>query len=300
MILYSRQNPIDLCAKTWSFSADNDKFYHWLNQPISEGGKLPPYPVVLQMYCEDASGGETMTITPLIYDSNTGDVITGVMYYNLVPTDLPGNLYDITIDLSLLEPFRPFYLDVEAYDAAADITHYLRSSCFIVVSDEEKFLIKIEYSNTVTNRIINGILFTNGVTYKTYLYAKKWDTKIEIVKDETQSDYKGNSIVVEKAHAETDIFQIIDRPKKMFMQLIAISENDVVYVNGRRAVIHFEQVTESRVGMDEIPFINAFMRVTYADDNGLLTLQDSVEESYLLIKSDAYLLTKANQKLKIR
>lgn len=299
MIIYSRQNPIDLCPTVWSFDSSLNKFYNWKNTPIQGITKIPNKQVKLQIYLYDLAA-PLIELAVRVINIETETEISGIAYIIEVPSTYDGVFYQCVIDLSLIPANTKFYIEVDGTYLPEDYTETLRSSCYILsVQDDEK-LIKIQFGNTVNNRMINGILFDENALFNWYLYANKYDTEIEIVEDETASDFKGNKVLVDKTHDEIDVFEIVDMPKKKFMGLIAISENDVIYVNGRRANFSFDKVTESRVGIYEICFINAFMRVTYADDDGLLDVRNVPPENLMLIDSENYLNIDSNNKLKNR
>lgn len=300
MIHYSRQNPVDMCAVRWSFAQSLDRFYNWLNMPVQDVVNIPGERVKIQCYLEDLDESNDVDLTVTVINEISKAEITGLTAITLIPTDLPGKLYEIILDLSLIAVNVLFSVQFDIDYPGEGLNETFKSSCFRIYPGENENLIKIEFSNTVTNRFINGILFEEDLEYYRYLYAKLYNTEITIVDNEQAADFQGNKTLVEKTHQETDIFEIIDMPKKMFMGLIAISENDIIYVNGRPANIEFEQTTESRIGAYEIPFINALMRVTYSDDNGLLEIESRFDDSYLLVKSDSILNVKSDEKLKIQ
>lgn len=296
MIIYSRQNPIDMCSTVWSFNDTLNRFYNWLNQPVQSIVNIPARKVKLQLY-EDDTDFEIETAIRVI-NSQTGDQITGIAYAIEVPSDLSGTLFEYSVDLSLINTGVVFYVQIDVIHVD-ERTETIQSSCLKLTTNTDCKLIRIEFANTVNDRLINGILFDTDSTFNYYLYANKFDTDIEILEDDTLQDFKGNTILVDKTHSEIDIFELIDIPKKYFMSLITISENDEIWVNGRRANITFDKATESRIGIYEIPYINALMRVTYADDNGLLQVQNQIEPSFLRINSDGYLRIDIENTLKI-
>lgn len=300
IFIYSVQNPIDLNPTVWSFDSSVDKFYNWKNTPVQGLVKIPNKAVKLQMNVTNAAGQDDIDSYLTVYNAETGEILSAVAYTNKILGQVTGVIFEYIIDLSLIPAHTKFYIEVEIYDQNEDETDIFNSSCYkISVRDDDK-LIRIEFGNTVNNRQINGILFDEDATFDWYIYANKYDTEVEIVDNESENDYKGNTVLVEKTHSETDVFEIVDMPKKLFMGLVAISENDEIKINGRRANFTFEKVTESRVGTFEICFINAFMRVTYADDNGLLDVRNIPPESLMLIDSDNYLNIDSDNKLKNR
>lgn len=300
IITYSRQNPIDMNSTVWSFDSSLNKFYNWKNQPIQGIVQIPNKAVKIQFRITDEFGNDDMTAQMKIYNAVTGDEISGVSYIVTVPTSLTGVMYEATIDLSLITVNVKINAELTIYDPNTDDTEIYRSSCYKVVSKDDDKLIRIEFGNTIDDRPINGILFDEDATFDWYLYADKYDTEIQIVDDQQENDFKGNSVLVDKTHSEMDIFEIIDMPKKVFMGLIAVSENDVIYFNGRRANFTMEKVTESRIGVFEICFMNAFMRVTYSDDDGLLNIRNNPPASLMLIDSENYLNIDSENKLKNR
>lgn len=301
MIEYSRQNPIDMNAPNWSFNDSLNRFYNWLNQPIQGGARIPPRKVKLQMFGESHPEGITgATTTIKVFNTNTGDEISGVAYGYFVRNVLYYQyIFEYIVDLSLIPINTPFYVEI-TIDFAVGMIETTRSSCYTISQGDNDKLVCIEFSNTVDNRPINGLYFDPDSTFLFYMYLNKFDTEIEIVEDDEEQDFKGNSTLVEKTHSEADIFEVVDMPKKTFMALIAISENDEIYVNGRRANITFDKATEARIGAFEIPFINALMRVTYADDDGLLIVRNVIEPAYLKIKSDSLLNIDSSNNLKIQ
>lgn len=301
MIEYSRQNPIDMYAPNWSFNDSLNRFYNWLNQPIQGGARIPPRSVKLQMFAQSPPEGITgATTTIKVINANTGNEISGVAYGYFVKNVLYYQyIFEYIVDCSLIAINTPFYVEI-TIDFAVGGSETTQSSCYTIAQGDNDKLVCIEFANTVDNRPINGIYFDPDATFLFYMYLNKYDTEIEIVEDDQENDFKGNSTLVEKTHSETDIFEVVDMPKKTFMALIAISENDIIYVNGRRANITFDKASEARIGAFEIPFINALMRVTYADDNGLLQVRNVVSPSYLKIKSDSLLNIDNNNNLKIQ
>lgn len=296
MIFYSRQNPIDMCSTVWTFNDSLNRFYNWLNQPVQSIVNIPPRKVKLQLYEDDTQF--TIETAIRVINAQTGEEITGIAYAIEVPSELTGTLFEYSVDLSLINTGVTFYVQIDVIHVD-ERTETLQSSCLRIATNTDCKLIRIEYSNTVNDRPVNGILFDPQSTFNYYLYANKFDTDIEIVEDESVQDFKGNTILVDKTHAESDIYELIDIPKKYFMSLITISENDEIWVNGRRANITFDKATESRLGIYEIPYINALMKVTYADDNGLLKVQNEIEPSFLRINSEGYLSIDSENTLKI-
>lgn len=298
MIYYSSQNPIDLCAVDWTFDDTDGRFYNWKNQPADNLVSIPPRRVRNQIYILDTEATSIDVIVRVI-NAKTGIEIPGVTFIYSLPSTLTGMLYEFIVDASLLPVNTKFYVELDVIYSLVT-TDSFRSSCFSIESNELKKLIRIDYGNTVNNRQINGILFFESTFFHRYMYLDKYDTEIEIVDDEESSDFEGNKVLVDKTHQEIDVYDIISMPKKFFMGLVKISENDLIYVNGRKANIRLEKVTESKIGAFEIPYINAFMRVTYADDNGLLDTTPLKDDSFLLINDTDYLLINELNKLKIR
>lgn len=298
MIYYSRQNPIDLCPVNWAFDDSDGRFYNWKNQPSDEAVLIPPRKVPNQIYIEDLQATE-IVLDGRIINAYTGEVLTGILNIFSIPTELTGIIYMLVIDVSLIAPHLKFYFELDViFDGTR--TNSFRSSCFIVQVEDDDKLLRIDYGNTINNRFVSGMLFFEGTYYQRYLYTKKYDTEIEINDDEQSNDFEGNMVLVDKTHSETDVFIIVEMPKKFFMGLVSISENDIIMVNGRKANISLEKVTVSKIGSFEIPFVNAFLRVIYADNDGLLDVQNQTEADYLLINDTDYLLINELNRLKTR
>lgn len=298
MIYYSVQNQFDLCPVNWTFDDSSGRFYNWKNQPADQIVKIPPRKVRNQLYVYDIEA-TNIDLTVRAINAHTGLEIPGIIYIFSIPTSLPGLIYEFFVDASLISPYVNFYLEMDVvYDS--ERTDSYRSSCFTVEVNEDDKLIKISYGNTITDRFIDGVLFFEGTFQQRFFYADKYDTEIEIVNDEQSNDFNGNAVLVDKTHKETDVFEIIEMPKKFFMGLLSISENDIIYVNGRKSLINLEKVTEAKIGSYEIPYINALMRVVYSDNDGLLDTANISEADYLLINDTDHLLINEINILKTR
>lgn len=297
MIIYSVQNQIDLCPIAWTFDDTRNQFYNWKNQPIGAVTAIVPRDIRCQFSISDKP---VNSIISQVYAD--GQLITGVSIVNYIETLETTEIYELLVKGQSLPLNSIFYVQLTVNYTDEDFeSEVFRSSCFkIEQGKEETQLIKIEYSNTVTNRFIGGILFIPDTYRISNYYFKKYDSEIELTEDENEADFQGNNTLINKTHSETDIFEIIDMPKKLFMGLVKISENDIIFINGRRANFNVEKAVESRIGIDEVCFINAYMRVTYADDNGLLEIQSDSTASYLALNSENLMLIDSNNKLKTK
>ena len=232
MIIYSVQNRIDMNPIQWVFNDAVDRFYNWKNQPIRNVSPIPARDVKCQFSISDKNVSLiTSRVVAAGQQISAASIVLGVDTIDNV------QIFDLLIKPQIVPINTPFYVEIEIEfsDAQFDNESY-RSSCFMVRGgSNDAELIKIAFGNTVSNRFIAGILFYPDTLYTWHVYLKKYDGEIETVEDETEADFQGNKIVINKTHNEIDIFELIDMPKKLFMGLLKISENDVIYVNGRRA-----------------------------------------------------------------